>query len=152
VRQERVVRRRVLAVVLPVLVLAAGTAGAVLAFAPARATAGCPAGYTCVRAKLLVQDPGSDTVHQFLVEDKTRSAMFAVNMFGAFSYGEPVCGTGLDLKPRVCINGAQGSYGGHAVLVLYDRGRPVTLTVAQVEQILHALPWLERAEKRRPSW
>jgi hypothetical protein len=137
------------------LVLAAGVTGAVLvtvptSAAPARhATAApCPAGYTCINTHLLVRDPGTGSgyANQLLVEDRNGAPMLWVSLFGLYSGGEPVCVTGLRLQPLACIGGPQGSYGGRPVVVLYDaRGRPVTLTVAD-------LAWLHRAEKRRPAW
>ena len=129
-----------------IIAAALATMAAVGALGASMATASapppCPPGTTCMTGKLLLRDPGSDTVSQILVEDKNGAPMLWVNVFGLYSGGEPVCNTGLDLQPRTCIGGAQGSYGGQALLTLYAGGRQASLDFAQ-------LAWLDRWLARR---
>lgn len=115
---------------------------------PARTTAApsCPPGTTCITGKLLIRDPGSDTPHQVLVEDKNGAPMLWDSVFGLYSGGEPVCVTGLRLQPLACIGGPQGSYGGRAAVTLYLNGRPVTLTARDLA-VLAA--WAHAREARR---
>jgi len=87
---------------------------------------------TTVTGKLVVRDPGSDHGNQVLVEDKNGAPMFWVNVFGAFSGGEPVCVTDLALRPVACIGGPLGSYGGESSVTLYRDGRAVTLTAGEL--------------------
>jgi hypothetical protein len=95
----------------------------------------CPVGTTCVREKVIIQDPESDTPNQFLVEDKNRAPMFWVNLGGAASGGEPVCVVNLHLSPIACIGGPWGNYGGQPVLTLYSHGKAYSLTAKDITWI-----------------
>ena len=112
---------------------------------PARAGAAppCQYGVTCVTGKLLIRDPGSDTPHQFLVEDKSGAPMFWVDYGGAWSGGEPVCVVGLHLEALACLGGPEGNYGGEAVVTLYANGRAYSLTAGDITWI-HAHEWRPR--------
>ena len=93
----------------------------------------CQYGVTCVTGKLLVRDPGSDTPHQLLVEDKSGAPMFWVDYGGAWSGGEPVCVVSLHLERLACLGGYD--YGGQAVVTLYAHGRAYSLTAGDITWI-----------------
>ena len=139
-------RTRALAVVLALAGLA-GFAAIGATMATASAPPSCPAGMTCITGKLLIRDPGSDTPHQLLIEDKNGAAMLWVDYGGVGSGGEPFCVYSLTLHPLSCLGGRQGSYGGQAAVTLYLGGRPVTLTAQKLAGLLTLLAHAREARR-----
>lgn len=104
----------------------------------------CAAGTTCIRSKLLVQDPNSNTPNQFLVEDKNQAPMFWVNVGGAQSGGTPVCVMSLSLEPEACLGGPftpSNDQGAESAVTLYGPNgtAPETLTYAELGQLLQLI-------------
>jgi hypothetical protein len=138
---RRSARLAVLALLLalPVLLVAvwSGTAGAATPPAP-RSNPFVFTMHATGRNGLVIRDDaGPVPDNPFLITDHNNAPMFWINLFGAFSGGEPVCVTGLRLQPVACLGGPLGSYGGRPVVVLYGPGGGhVTLTMADI-RFLH---------------
>lgn len=96
-----------------------------------------------VTGNLTVRDDKSGQYprNQFLVEDRNGAPMLWTNVGATWSGGTPFCVTDLHLHPVACLGGTPGEDGGQPAVTLYDSGKPVTLTVRDLD-------WLHAQEKK----
>ena len=147
---RRIAWRALAGPVLAFAVLAgfAACAGQVMTPGPAAAStrpaAACPPRQPaphCLRGKVILWDPkGDPNAAELVIDDGYGATMMVDDMYGLYSFGEPVCVTdwhwsGGRLPLLACLGGPWSQQGASPVLTLYDRGRPVSVTVAQLEQL-----------------
>ena len=127
-----------LAAAVAVIIGGAGVASARQA-GPVPASQQCPPRQPaphCFRGKVIIWDPkGDPNAAGLVMEDGYGAPMLWVDMYGLYSGGEPVCVTGLQFQLLACLGGPWSQKGASPLLTLYDHGRPVSVTVGQLEQL-----------------